>query len=180
MALVAGLASAADGATTLGPARVIATEPDRVTVELADGRRAAARLALAFPYEPAEGDELLVIGNAAGHYVIGVLRGAGRTRMVFEGDVEIGASGGRLVLSSDEGTTIAGPSVEVRASRLRMIAGSVVQTFDSVRQTVRELLSTRAGKRHELVEGEALTHAKSARVISQEKVTINGREIFLG
>jgi hypothetical protein len=45
---------------------------------------------------------------------------------------------------------------------------------------VRQLLSVRAGEQHTLVEGTSQLVAKNARTLSEGKVTINGKEIFLG
>ena len=165
---------------SLGPAEVVAVAPGRVEVALPGGARRHVRLALAYLYEPAVGDEVLVIGNATGHYVIGVLRGRGRAVLEVPGDLAVHAVGGKLRLRGDEGVDIDGREVAVRASKLELVATAVTQTFGSLRQRVRELLSVRAGQTHTVVEGSSYQQAKSAAILSEERVTINGRAIHLG
>ena len=167
-------------APDLGPAIVVAAPPGRWVVRLADGREVPARVALAPPDEARPGDEVLVIGNAAGHYVLGVLSGAGRTSIELPGDGVVRAVGGTLRLEGDHGVELAGPAVDVRTGRLEILAGSVVETFVSLRQRVTELLSVRAGQTHTVVEGASHTQAKSAAILTEKTVTINGKAIHLG
>ncbi|HTJ82912.1 MAG TPA: DUF3540 domain-containing protein [Polyangiaceae bacterium] len=166
-------------AMSLGPREVVAVDSPFVVVSAADGTLVQARLARAVPYEPAIGDVLLVIEGGDGAWVIGVVSGSGSTRLQLDGDVEVAASG-VLRLSGGAGVELTGPDVEVRADRLSMIAGRVTQAYHSVRKTVRELLSVHAGEQHTLVDGTSHAQAKSTRILSEQKVTINGREIFLG
>lgn len=163
----------------LGPAEVTAALLHEVTVRLPRGTVAQARLALAFPYEPRATDEVLVIGTTEGHYVIGVLRGTGTATLSFPADVELHA-GGTLKLRADDGVAIEAPDVSVTTKKLQMIAAGVVQTFTSLRQRVTELLSTHAGQAHTVVEGSMHTQAKSATILTEGKVAINGKEVHLG
>ncbi|NUP09201.1 MAG: DUF3540 domain-containing protein [Polyangiaceae bacterium] len=165
--------------TWLRPAQVVATTADSVRVTTADGRIVSARLALALPYEPAIGDELLLLGDASSAYVVGVLRGSGQTRLALEGDVALSASG-RLELRGGTGVAIDAPEVQVRATRVGILASRMTEIYDTVRTTVRELLSVRAAEQRTLVDGTSHLQAKNARVLSEAKVTINGKEIFLG
>ncbi|HSN97889.1 MAG TPA: DUF3540 domain-containing protein [Candidatus Nanopelagicales bacterium] len=164
----------------LGPATVIRASPVGVEVRLPDGAAHRAELALAFLYEPAEGDVVLVIGQESGHYVIGVLHGTGRASLNLPGDVDLRAVGGVLRLAGDKGVEIAAPELSVQVSRVRMIADSVVQRFATLRQRVTELLSVHAAESHTLVDGAAHTQAKSATILTEEKTTINGKTIHLG
>src|SRR4051812_25077045 len=77
----------------LGPAEVTRLEGHAVYVALPsdDGAETRAELALAFPYEPALGDTLLVISKGASCYVIGVLHGTGRSVFSLPGDVGVRA-----------------------------------------------------------------------------------------
>ena len=52
----------------LGPAEVAQVSPAEILVRLPGGNLVPARPAMAFTYEPAAGDVVLVIGNADGHY----------------------------------------------------------------------------------------------------------------
>jgi hypothetical protein len=164
----------------LGPARVSRVGASSVDVELPAGKSASARLALAFPYRPAEGDTLLVIARGDHHYVIGVLEGHGQTSLAFEGEVEIHARRGALKLSGDHGVEVRGPEVSVETRSLRMTAEAVVQKFTSVYQRVSALLSVRARESETIVEETALTRAKKTTILSEESVSINGRQVNLG
>jgi len=164
----------------LGPGRVLAVEPHAIEVEIRDGERAWARMALAFPYAPVPGDELLILGKGDDHYVIGVLHGTGRTALSFQGAVDLRAEGGPLTLSSDRGVAIRGPELEIEAGKLRMVAGAVVQKFTSLYQRVRDTLGVRAGQAHTVVDDRSFMTAKNASIVTEEAMTINGSEIHLG
>lgn len=163
----------------LGPADVTEVRPCEVEVRLGGGALVQARLALAFTYEPQPGDEVLVIGNTDGHYVIGVLHGTGKAVLSFPGDVDV-RSEGVLNLSARKGVRLEAPEVEVQAGKLRVLAGALVQKLTSLRQHVSELYSVRAGQAHTVVDGASFTQSKSATILTEEKVTINGKAIHLG
>jgi hypothetical protein len=63
----------------LGPASVLRLEGSDVVAELPEGAEVRVALAFAFPYAPAEGDVLLVIGKDEAYYAIGVLQGSGES-----------------------------------------------------------------------------------------------------
>jgi hypothetical protein len=164
--------------TWVRPCEVLATSADGVRVEV-EGKQLFASLALAVPYEPVVGDQLLLLGDGRSAWVVGVIRGNGKTRLALEGDVDVSASG-ELTLRGGRGVSVEGPRVRISSSRLELLASRVTEVYDSVRTTVRELMSVRAGEQHTLVEKTSHLQAKNARVLSEEKVTINGKEIFLG
>lgn len=163
----------------LGPARVVQVAPHEVHVDI-DGREVRATMALAFPYRPAVGDTLLVIGKGADHYVIGVIHGTGPSALTFPGDVEIRASGGELSLAGDRGVRVSGEEVSLEARTVRMTAGALVQKLTSAYQRVREMLSVHAGEQETVVDGASLTRAKTASVVTEESMSINGKQIHLG
>lgn len=164
----------------LGPATVTRADLAEVEANLTDGRSALVRVALAYPYEPAVGDNVLVIGDEGGYYMIGVLQGSGRTRLELQGDVDVRATGGVLRLAGEKGVEIEGPEVSVRAGALRTIADSIVEACSSLRRRVTDLLSVHAGERHSIVDGASYEQSKSAAIVTEEKVTINGKQIYLG
>jgi hypothetical protein len=164
----------------LGPGHVVGIEPHEVEVEIRGGERARATMALSIPYSPAIGDTLLVIGKNGDHYVIGVIHGTGATDLSFQGAVRLRAEGGPLTLSSDEGVAIEGPSLTVHAGKVEMFAGAVVQKFTSLYQRVREALNVHAGKAHTVVDDASFTTAKNASIVTEETMSINGKEIHLG
>lgn len=163
----------------LGPAEVVDAALPRISVKLTGGKLVQAELALAFPYRPAPGDVALVIGHGGAHYVIGVLRGSGQTIVDLPGDADIRAQG-KLRLSADEGVEIQSKTVSIEAGKLSLLAGAVVNRFQSLRQRVVELVSLHAGATHTVVEGSTHAQSKSASIVTQEKVSINGREVHLG
>lgn len=164
----------------LGPARVIEASAGGLRAELEDGASVAATLALAFPYEPVAGDVVLIIGRRERHYVIGVIHGTGRSVLAMQGDVELRAVNGVLTLAGDKGLAIEGPELEVSVGKLKMVADSVVQKFTNVYQHVKARLSVRAGETHTLVEGASFAKSRSATILTEEKMAINGKEIHLG
>jgi hypothetical protein len=168
-----------DAEDYLGPARVVAASACVVDVELSSGSVVEARLALAFPYRPAPGDTLLVIGRGEDHYVIGVLLGQGATELALPGDVALRASG-TLRLEGRAGVHLAGPEVSVDARKVLVTAEAMVQKLGSLYQRVRALLSVRARDAETLVEGASLTRAKTAAILTDEKMSINGKQIHLG
>jgi hypothetical protein len=93
----------------LGPARVMTApgKPGYVRVALPDDEVVWARLAMAIPYSPAPGDEVLVIcQEMPDAYVIGVLQGHGTTTLRVPGDLKLEAPRGDVSI-------LAGKSVKV-------------------------------------------------------------------
>jgi hypothetical protein len=177
-ALAGGAPSAAED--YLGPGQVTSAEGGRVVVELPGGRSVDVVMALALPYEPAPGDTLLVIGRRESHYAIGVLHGTGRTVLSLPGDVAVHAAGGALSLSGDQGVAIRGPELDVQVGKIQTVAGAVVQKVASLYQRVSALFSVHAGEAHTVVEKTSFTKAKNATLLTEETVTVNGKQILLG
>ena len=164
----------------LGPGEVTETSPQAIRARLSDGSLVRAELALAFPYEPKVDNVVLVIGRRDAHYVIGVIRGTGETRLAFQGNVDLRAVGGTLTLSGDSGVQVRGKELEILAGAVKIVADSMVQKLASAYQRVTGLLSVRAGESHAVIEGASLSKSKSGVILTEEKMTINGKQIFLG
>jgi len=173
------LAPVLDGETQLGGARVLDVVGSEPEVELADGRHATARMALAFPYVPVIGDELLVIGKADRHFVIGVLRAGGETTLQFPGDVTL-RSERDLHLEADEGIELSAAEIDVRVGTMRVVADTVVESAREFYQRVRDLWSVHAGEKNEQVMGEWSSRSEKASITTAEDVSVNGKEIRLG
>lgn len=176
----------------VGPARVVDRSPTHVEVEMPDGSCASATPALAFTYEPAVGDTVLVISSGrtspsgadadgawGEHYVIGVIATSGRGVLSFPGDLDVRA-GGRLRLAGHDGVDIEGREMRVHVGKLEMVARAVTQRFDALTQRVTDLLSVHAGASQTTVDGTSQLRAKNASMLTEEKVTINGKAIHLG
>lgn len=164
----------------LGPGHVIVAKPHELEVEIRGEERVTATMALAFPYAPVEGDVLLVIGKDREYYVIGVIHGRGRAGLSFQGSVDIRAEGGTLTLESDQGVAIRGPDLSIEAGKMQVFAGTVVEKLGSLYQRVRGALNVRAKETHTIVDERSLLTAKNASVVTEETMSINGREIHIG
>lgn len=162
----------------LGPASVVALAGATPLVEV-NGARVRAELALAFPYAPSPGDELLVIGKEGRHYVIGVLHARGEVSLRFQGDVHLHAVGGKLGLSGDEGVQVRGKDIELVGTTLKRIAKRVVDRADHLIQRVRDQLEVEAGEKTETVDGTLATRAGRATTVTRGVITINGKEVHL-
>ena len=137
---------------SLGPAEVVSIVRGALGVRLASGAVVSARIALAQAYDASVGDEVLVIGEAGDHYVIGVLLAKAPAVLSVPGDLEIRA-GGALRLTAGAEVEVSGREVAMRASKLSLLADAVTETFTTFRQRVREVLSVHAGESHTVVEG---------------------------
>ena len=120
------------------------------------------------------------MGDGRGYWVIGVVHGRGKTALRFQGDVAVHAVGGKLELTGDRGVELSGPDIGLRAKELRVLAGSIVQKADTVYQRVRDLLSVHAKRTHAVVDETSFSKAKSQTMLTEEAMTINGKQINLG
>ena len=180
--LATGRAAALRVEDYLGPAEVVEITDEGVRARLPGhgGAVVTATLALALPYAPVIGDLLLFIGKGEQFYAIGVLRGAGKTSLRLQGDVDLHAEGGALHLSADKGVVIQAPEVDIETGRLRTVASVVVEKCTSFYQRVSALLSVHAGQSHTVVDEASFSRSKSAAILTEETVTINGKQIHLG
>jgi len=166
----------------LGPGRVTSVHGAGVQVHLtkSPAHVVTAQMALAHPYEPLPGDELLLIGEPDGYYVIGVLAGHGQTELSFQGDVRIHAAGGKLELCGDTGLKLESAEITLAAGEVKTFARSVTEKVDTAYRWVRERLTVRAGSVQRVVEGEDMTRAKNSVTLAEEVVKIDGGSIQLG
>lgn len=163
----------------LGPAKVVRSGPI-LEVTLPSGDVARPKLALAYPFVPAAGDTLLVIGSEDRYFVIGVLESTGRTELRFRGDVELRAANGTLELSAEHGVSLEGPQVDIKAKRLNVVAEKVTEAFGTLLTRVKSLLSVHTGETDTVVHGEWSSRSERAAITSQEVVSVNGKEVHLG
>lgn len=166
----------------LGPATVVRMEGRAVLVRLALTPTAEVHAALAFtfPYEPQVGDSLLVMGQDQRFYALGVLAGAGQTRLEFHGDVDLRAFGGTLRIASDEKVEIEAPRLTLRAGVLRTLAQSIHEKADQLQRWVRGLLAVRAGTSRRTVAGEDSTRCHDSVTLAKDTVKIDGDQLHLG
>lgn len=165
--------------TYLGPAEVVRVAPGKVQIDLPDDQP-WAQLALALPYQPAIGDSLLVVGHEDNWYVIGVLRGAGKTCLTVPGDLELRAPQGRIEMSAAQGVIIRSPLVRLAADKLELAARSVFERFIEATRWVQNTFQLHAGKVRTRVEGTYRLQANRVVEHAQEDVKIDGQKIHLG
>jgi hypothetical protein len=164
----------------LGPAEVLETGPVRIKVRVGEVT-SDATLALAFPYEPSPEDVVLVAAKRGEAYVIGLLQGRGKVALRIPGDVEVRAVDGVLSLAGDRGVRVNGPDVEVVAQKkIRLVAETALEAFGSLTRKVRGLFTSQASQRMSTVEGASVDVSKSATIVTEETMTINGKKIHLG
>ena len=164
----------------LGPAEVVELVGGMPEIRLpATGERVRAELALAFPYAPAVGDTLLVIGQEGKHYVIGVLRAQGEVSLRFMGDVSIHAVNGELSLGADKRVKMRAPEVETVARKVKVLAESASHKLGSFYQRVKQTLRVHAGQRVELTDDDWHTRAERISMVTRGVVSINGEQVHL-
>lgn len=159
--------------TVLGPAIVTRTEgrPDHVRVKREGGEFVWARMALAVLYQPAVGDEVLVVGSERA-YVIGVLRGAG--------DLKLEAPDGFIDIVAGRGVRIAAPEVSLRAGKLEIIAQRIVEKARDAYVWIAELFQLKSRRVRASAESTLDLRAQTAYVKAKGDMNIDGRSINLG
>lgn len=166
--------------TYLGPGEVLDARGLEFTVRLRDDLDVTARLALAFPYAPAVGDLLLIIGQGDEHYIIGVLQGAGTAVLSMQGDVSIRAVDGTLELLGDRGVRVLSPEVEIHTGKFKLLAETITEKATTVYRWVKNLLTMRAGRKRDIVDSTSYSRAYRQTILAEEHVKINGEQVHLG
>lgn len=164
----------------LGPARVVRLEEESVVVVIDGAAVVHATLALAFPYRPVIGDQLLLIGDEQAFYVIGVLEARGRSDLSCEGGVALRAESGRLRLTGDRGVRVRGKTVHLETKELKTVAIDATQNFGEQRKQVRGEIKTEAGQIDELSQGPWLTQAKRFILKTLNEARVKSNTVRLG
>ncbi|AUX24429.1 uncharacterized protein SOCEGT47_049660 [Sorangium cellulosum] len=78
-----------------------------------------------------------------------------------------------------------GPAVVVHSGKLKVVAGAVLSSFGSLVQKVTGLVSTHAKEIHVVADERASTKAKRAKAkrasaLTEESVSIHGKQVHLG
>jgi hypothetical protein len=165
--------------TYLGPARVARVAGPRMQLELPD-EFGWAQTALAFPYQPEEGDIVLAIGQSGAWYVIGILSGSGTTTFAVPGDLALRAPCGRIELTAADGVTLKSSRVTITADRLELLARAVVESFGRATRWVRDTFQLRAGRLRSRIKGDYSLKACRIRETADAEVRIDGTKIHLG
>lgn len=151
-------------ATYLGPATVTEVEDRRVRVSLPGAEPAWARLALASPYHPVPGDELLVVRlDGEELYAIGVLEGRGEVR-----------------LESERAITLRAPEVRVEAGKFELSTQRIIERARDVYRWVAGLFQVKAERMRTVVETDYHLKAETINEKAKGDVNIDGQSINLG
>jgi hypothetical protein len=180
-----------DSTVYLGPARVLAAAPRPGYVRIAppDGEPLWARLALAVPYSPAVGDEILAIRSQGGDaYAIGLLSGTGTTTLRVPGDLHIEApageirigAAGKVRIDSADALELAAPQTSVRAARLNLLATNLVQRVTNAFTWASGLVQTKSDRQRCVTENGWLVRAGRAHIKTKDNVHIDGKTVHLG
>ena len=160
-------------ATYLGPARVTEVEDRRVRVGFPDEETAWARLALAIPYHPVVGDELLVVRlDGEQLYAIGVLEGRGETTLRVPGNLNLEAPNGAINLTA--------PHVHVRAGKFELSAQRIIEKAHDVYRWISGLFQVKSARMRTVVETDYHLKAGTIHEKATGDVNIDGESINLG
>jgi hypothetical protein len=110
------------------------------------GEVALATMALGYPYKAEIGDIVLVVGQHRCLYVIGVLKALGKTSFFVPGDFEICAPRGRISLVGGKGIEIKGPDFKITASKIELVAQTLIERLREATCWVKETWQIRAGR----------------------------------
>ena len=171
--------AAVETMTYLGPARVISATSERAKLEVFD-ERVWAVMTLAGPYQPEADDVVLTIAQAGAWYVIGVIKGKGKTTLTVPGDLEIRAPRGRIELSAAKGVRVKSVEVSIVADRLEVAARSAFERFGEATRWVKEAFQLRAGRVRTCVEEDYDLTADRILQRAEHDVRIDGSKIHLG
>jgi hypothetical protein len=180
LSFVGQLDAEALGGRYLGPATVTRAGPASLEARLPTGETIQPKLALAFPFAPAENDSLLVIGQDDRYFVIGVIESTGETFLRFRGNVEVRSVDGTLDLQGEQGIELQGPQIDIKTRKLNVLADKATEVFGTLFTRVKELMSLHAGHTDTVVHGQWSNRSKRAAITSEEVVSINGKEVHLG
>lgn len=175
----------------LGPARVVAgtNKYGYVKVVLGGDEVMWARLAMAMPYCPEPGDEVLVICNKPPDaYVIGVLEGHGTTTLRVPHDLRLEAprgevhiiAGKTVHMRSDEALEFAAPRANFRFARLNMFVTTLVQRLTNAFTWATGLVQSKSRRMRWVADEGWLVRAGRAHIKTEENIHINGKTVHLG
>lgn len=166
--------------TLLRTATVIDAVADAPVLRLEGGGETVARLALGWPYTPTTGDSVLAIGQDEQWFVIGVLQARGPMRFTAPGDLELSAPHGAIRLVSSKSVTTQAPDVNIEATnRLKIIARTVTERFNSAYRWVRNLFQIRANRVRTVAD--STMQFKAERIVqrSEKDLKLEGQRIRL-
>ena len=162
----------------LGSATVTRSVGERVEVRCELGEAVVARSALAYPYQPLRGDELLVVGDARELFIIGVLEGRGRPKL--EGEKVTLHAGGSLRLSGGTGVTIDASKADLIAHEDVALQSHLARRETGrLRQRVLDKIETLSRDYDQVIDRGWVHHARRITAKVKKTFYINGGRIYL-
>ncbi|MEZ6187612.1 MAG: hypothetical protein R3F62_21710 [Planctomycetota bacterium] len=165
-------------ATTLlaETAAVIGVDPVRVVVS--SGATLELRWALPFQGELAVGDAVQVLVQGERCYGVGVLRSAGRFRLLLSEAAQL--RGLRVRLRGDRGVKLLAPDLKLKARHLVVDATEVAESLGGAVRRVLGVLKVRAKQARTIVAGEHHLRAKRRRAVGAEAHRLDGTLVQFG
>ncbi|MGE9296498.1 MAG: DUF3540 domain-containing protein [Puniceicoccales bacterium] len=163
----------------LGPATVLHVRGRTLRVRR-DGDEFSADVAVGYAYDPAEGDEVLVIGEPVAAYVIGVLHARNPHKWAVEGNLVLHARGGSIQMQADDEFTVTSNRISLRTLVFDLAADRARESYRRVTQWVGELFTLQAARSETIVKEEAKLVAGRINQRAEEDVNIDGKKINLG
>jgi hypothetical protein len=165
--------------TFVGPAKVLQAANNRVQLEFPD-QLPWATLALAFPYQVSAGDVVLAIGQGENWYVIGVIQGIGKTRLIVQGDFEVLAPTGSIRLVAGRGVLLKSPVIKILGTKVELIARRMFERFTDATRVVKGLFQLRADRIRAEAARDYRVNANRIIERAEDEVIIDGTKIHLG
>ncbi len=163
----------------IGPATVDRSEAGRVLLRVNDAQVWAIP-ALAYSYSFECEDTVLVIGQNDDWYVIGVLKGRGKTSFHVQGDLQFVSTQGSIDLIAPKGISIKSNRITLMASQLSILAKRLSQRLQSLRTNVKNGVTLVAARVSNTVSGSHRLKAGKIVERADGDVKIDGRKIHLG
>jgi len=173
----------------LGPARVLTPPGTSGYVQVTAGDDVMwARMAMAVPYSPEPGDEVLVVYDEPSRaYVIGVLSGSGTTTIRVPSDLRLEAPGGvtilagkTMTLQSEAALELNAPRAAFRFTRLNITVTTLVQRLANAYTWATGLVQSKSRRMRSIADEGWLVRANRAHVKTTDNIHINGQTIHLG
>lgn len=164
----------------LGPGRVLRVTAEWLLVLLGPGTVVRATSAIAFPYCPVAGDQLLIIGSEDAFFAIGVLDGKGQTDLRADVGMGIEADGGWLRLSADGEVRVDAETLSLETTNLAAVADVQIAEFGSLKRVIQGLRHVEAEQVDERSEKGWLLRAARVVVKTVEKVRMKSNALRLG
>ncbi len=165
----------------LGPARVQQINEDHIKVCHPEGHSVRARWAVAFPYQPRCADEVLLLGDGEGWYIIGVLHGRGVIAPRAHDKLSLHAVFGKLRIEARRGLHLRGAQLQLLASRqLRIAAERTHWEIGKLQRTVHERFDVFCQHYNDVCMGTLFNRSHKLALRVKQAMQVQGKTIRIG